>query len=743
MTSGTILYAHVHNGHQKVAVLSRYAATAVAKSRARLGLDTSVLQELLLPYERVQGFASSGRCPHSYDSLPAEGVLVWTDCSVYELQPDGRPEDLFKATLLYGVREQEDTAANRLLHHAESLAKAFQLDIVALYEEVAHVCRSRNMKWALQLYKRVDMRPLDYLKRLTKYGNQDDVLKHVATYIKLGYQGLNTALFYSAMQSILCVPRFAQLSAPRPELAQSLSRMSEISLESDDNASRSCSSVKSVTGRHAGLRGLDAGRSRGVGFAPSTRASAHATAASANDASTAKTYDDDTIIDTTHLQLADNEPVPDPILALSTAIAATDPADATHIIATLCTAGMVERALLLADTEALIPQTLQLLLDQGCYRLPPASIERIASTHAATILGHTPFLSALSNHSRLLLTTSAVASGSLSYLPEIGPLVMTCTKAALLRRTFVSLSEVAVEQAVLALLRLAEVTEMKGNVQAADDVDQEACDLLKGKEWGTFMRRHATATGRLRVVSEAALVEGDHSAAVVYFLMWLQRRYGGDTHSDTHDNHDRMASLSADLLHTVLTEAVDSTVRRRVLRITLAFYQALQLSSAHLVDTLKDVDAAEDMREVLLRTPSLTEVLPVSYRLALMRDQLGTDQVAAEVREYEQMSRAIPIPGDILKQAKASGKDTIFFTCGHAPMAVAKYVKKIADIQEGGCPVTSSVLKHVAKQVAEGTCRVLPQGCPKCMTEQLPVCHFAFFGGKRNLNKPFFFWGVN
>ena len=738
VTSGAVVYCHVVGGHQKLTILSRHAATAHPRARSRTGPDCSVLQELQLSYERIHGFAHYGTVEAPSDgSLPVESVLVWTENSLYELRPSHTPLQLFTATLYHGIHSG-GTEALRLLSHADSLAKAYQLDIMALYEDVADRCRGRNVKWALQLYKRIDVQPLRYLGRLARHSGQEDVLRHLASFMKMGYEGLHSVLFYTAIQSVLSFPRrngVPVLPAWHGSAA-SLSRLSEISLESDDNASRSASSVKSFTARSYGaLRDLDAQSRNGI--AASTRASAHATAASANDieASTAKTYEEDSCFDTAHGDLTENEPAPDALLALSSAVSATDTADAAEAIKTLCEVGMVERALGLAAKEKRVGETLELLRAQGCCKLPAACVTRLVEAgHASTLRGFPDFVRCLSADLQLVILLATIADGDATQAWQVGPLLMACVKTATLHGAYERLKLYSIDLCVLALLRLAQLTDAQqraarggddSDLDSADAMDTNTCDLLRqySGEWSAEMvQRYATATGRLRVVSSAALLEREHETAVLYFMMWLKRRF--NCASSDEDVATKVSELAADFMHDVLDDEPEPVARRRCLRMALAFYQTLRLQPHALVEVLRESNVEEDMLRILLSTPAVTEILPVSYRLDITRDYVTSyDPLAASTPsvQREAMVKTIPVHSDVLKASKRDGKEYIFFTCGHAPMSIAMFVKKMSEVQPAGCPVTAQALKSITQRISSGQCKVAPMGCPRCVFAQLPV----------------------
>eukprot|EP01060_Flectonema_neradi_P007730 TRINITY_DN15435_c0_g1_i2.p1 TRINITY_DN15435_c0_g1~~TRINITY_DN15435_c0_g1_i2.p1 ORF type:complete len:532 (+),score=86.88 TRINITY_DN15435_c0_g1_i2:54-1598(+) len=145
LTSACCIVAHPDPSttFQKVSVLSKFSAAAQPRGRGGLP-DAGVLQELLLPYQVVMGFAP-GWTPvtekRGDNVLPVEGVLFWTENEVFELRPAGDPEALFEKTLSLAAGPKYHPSGSKVLTYCESLAKTFRLDIISLYETIANGCR--------------------------------------------------------------------------------------------------------------------------------------------------------------------------------------------------------------------------------------------------------------------------------------------------------------------------------------------------------------------------------------------------------------------------------------------------------------------------------------------------------------------------------------------------------------------------------------------------------------------------
>eukprot|EP01063_Lacrimia_lanifica_P017982 TRINITY_DN24957_c0_g1_i1.p1 TRINITY_DN24957_c0_g1~~TRINITY_DN24957_c0_g1_i1.p1 ORF type:complete len:1256 (+),score=293.48 TRINITY_DN24957_c0_g1_i1:154-3921(+) len=577
LTSGALLYAHVANGHQKIAVLSRFAAGAHPKNRLRRGVDSGVLQEILLPGERVQGFTTGGVVHDAdEDSLPVETVIVWTANSVYELVPGARtPTELFTDTILHGIDPRCQPGGHRLLMHADSLAKAYQLNIIALYERCADTCREQNMRWALQLYKRTDIRPDEYVRRLARYGGQEDLLKNLLAFLRSGNEDMNAVLFYTAMHCMLLMPRSHGIpSTPRFKAQRrSLSRLSLMSIDSDDMASRGTSSVKSAFAR-SNLRELasnasragasragDAASQRASHRAISTRASAQATA-SANDTlevSTAKTNEDDSyMLSSTYHDMPENETTPDPMVALSSCLGRMKrhDDDALAMMRSLVENGMVERAAALVVGCGLVVELLDYLRHLQYTKIPAAAVDKLVEGGHAELLLHSypTLVPSLPPHAQLVLYLSTISNGDSRYIAKVAPLLMQCARPSSLYRAYGVLKLFSVELCVLALLRLAQLTEAVARRQLGDGLqlpfdftetaeslppapqrsgtfdsfDLIVCEILRkcNGEWSPeTVRRYAGATERWRVASAAAGLSGDPETAVLWHLMWVHKRF--------------------------------------------------------------------------------------------------------------------------------------------------------------------------------------------------------------------------
>ena len=802
LTSACCIVAHPdpYTTFQKISILSKFSAAAQPRGRCSFP-DAGVLQELLLPYQDVMGFAS-GWTPtpkKTVDAvLPVEGVLFWTGNEIFELRPANDPEALFEKTLLLAAGSKSHSAGSKIITYCESLAKTFRLNIIGLYEKIADCCRSKNLSWALQLYKRADTTPLDFIKRLLQYGSSDDLLMHLLAFSKMGYS-MDRIIAFASLHKILSQPRpgreippedSEQANTTAGKTAQyTLSKLSFLSIDSDDNTSK-CTSARSGS-----VRPSQGGLSRDFNQSSGSRTEHQKGASAAGGASlqaTATTIITTEVDSTVRSQGGDShhgytqyfddecvmEPNPDPHIVLCNSLSkfcSSDPKETLTTLQLLTESTYIDKAIKLAISSNLVHECFDMLFNQGCHGFSQQVVTRLLEAGYAEklvsfergVLYHgtqvndqlriaTSIISAAHDHHLdITMNESATTKAVLSLLsPKLPVLLINSTKVINLQHcksVLLKLYEYSSDDDVdicgskerillliiLTILRSAQLASERndGIETGGHSHDDEAIELLErtSGSWDlSTVGRYATTSGRLRVTSMAFAICCQYESAMVFFLTFLSRKCGcGSTPAE-------IATKAASFSRFVLSKASGpslSTVRCRCIRIVLSFFETESLPVESLVEVLGEqkTGCGGELLHILTTTPFFMDILPLPFRVQIadgcMEKFYQRSSAPIKVKGPPDVTQGIVLPPAVLTKA---GKDRlVLFTCGHPPMTVSKFISKMMELQSTNCPVTCSALRMVAERISKGKCSAAPQGCPKCVYEALKVfiCSFIHLGG--------------
>eukprot|EP00755_Sulcionema_specki_P019385 Sspe_Gene.69334::Locus_40875_Transcript_1_1_Confidence_1.000_Length_3684::g.69334::m.69334 len=756
VTSATLLCLHMSGGNsQKISVVSRFALSTPPSLPGRHGGgELQVLQELMLPGERVLGMAKGHRSLTAPDSLPVEAVLVWTENSVYEVQPCTPPDRLFISTLLAGTGAP--FARERLTVYADSLAKAFKLHILNLYEQAAAL--TTEPAWALQLYKRAGGSPTQYAHRLALY-DMDELhrflqacLRHPET---KGRATIAIAFVYTALSTALSPHTLSRaLRSPQETTNPPLSRLALTSLDpesacgSHDMSSRtSVLSAKGSTG--GGLRELPPTATTGGGLSVGGRiCSAQATAAASGIGDTdvltrGELVDDLVMFQSAHsihsAHSADPPPADatavgeprDPVSALSTVVTTVDYSP-LEVIESIARAGMVEHAIIAAMARGVVPQTLDLLAQQGCTTLPPAVATRLSQNgHAFTLFTHSEgtFLRTQSPEAQLTIALTAV----LDHLPRdtlidllafITPLVSSCTNPAQLRLISNTLDSLIGPDAPPQLTETAALAYMRHSM-LEEDGDEPCLALLTSNAgpWrAEVVKEIGVMAGRVRVVALAAEKLGDYPTWAIHQLLWAAKS-------------SRVESDLEGIIATALDiPGLQADVLRKIICVAVAFCDTLKVGMPVIERVLRArLDELQgDVLYPLLQQGAIDPLpLPLRVEIALRQPFITRSTPPPAPPRLSHSDKVVCIPTSCLSRAGRRSK-LLTFTCGHPPLSSTKVVERVAAIKrhpisssatfEKALPITcSSICAEFERLVKLNRRAVAAVACPQCVLDALKV----------------------
>eukprot|EP01064_Diplonema_japonicum_P028673 TRINITY_DN4456_c0_g1_i1.p1 TRINITY_DN4456_c0_g1~~TRINITY_DN4456_c0_g1_i1.p1 ORF type:complete len:1045 (+),score=181.77 TRINITY_DN4456_c0_g1_i1:88-3222(+) len=677
VTNGLVMFAHGGGaGHQKISMLSRFGASS--STRGRSG-DYNCLQELMLGQKQlVMGFVTPSSSQSS-DSTP-EPVELWTENTLYELSPTADPVLLFKATMWAGC-SRPPLEPSKLIHHAEALAKAFNLDIIELYKQSAKLCAEKSPKWALQLYSLVEMEPREQLRRLVAGSSDEDVYRFI---IKHGVRKFCHVLFWVAVRGLVLECKHAV--DPVGDCSGSF-----VSMESIETPRSS--STRSLGGRPGSLAEGQSGHPSG-----SWKASAQATAASV------ATTDDDPghnlASPYSPLGCPNSASYLTPTTALLTSLSLATDEQSLLMIDKLLKLGMLAHAVSYAASSQTLANHLLNRTTALSIPIPPHLLSKLTDV-APYSLSCSPLLHTLPWHHQLLVL---INTRQYTMVPTIA---MKVQKVAALKHASEAVPALEVELKVLLLMRVAEVLEQEGAV--GHEYDDEACLKLDEEGWDTArVKKYCEWTKRARVAGKVEMIVGNYVKSVVWVVIWVGERYKGEK--------EKQADVIIEWVKEILFgphHGVTQADKRSCLRVLLEAWARMQLDVEGLVDFFKQFKVEKELLGVLTTTPKYLKSLPMAFKVSLLR---GVKPISLPARADPPAASpdrvAIPL---------RSTRPLVVFSCNHLALPVSTYATLMQNFATDSCPLSSTVIRSTSEKMSKGTCSTVAQACPRCICDSFEV----------------------